>query len=1060
VTPDNTRIVTCSSDHLVRIWDLATGKSIGQPLAGHTNAVFQVAIAPDNSRIVTGGGDNTVWVWDLATGKPIGRPIAEIDDAVFSLAVTADGTRVVAGDADRSVWIWDLATGLHVGQPLTGHDGPVDSVAVTPDNTHVITASRDRTVRIWDLTTREPLGQTVIGHGGPVHSVAVTADGTRMVTGSGDRAVRIWELAPGEPVGRVVAEHDSPVLSVAVTPDGTRMVTGGSNDALRMWDVTTQEPAGRIPLGGARTVRSLAITPDGARVVSGSDGNMAWIWELTNGAPIGQPLTGHTRPVRSVAVTPDGTRIVTGSFDCTVRVWDLVTGQQVGSPLTGHTDTVGSVAVTPDGTRIVSGSHDCTVRVWDLATGQPVGQPLVGHTGPVWSVAVTPDGTRIISGSEDATARIWRPFGSARVELYAGIVTDAESPTDRLSMRVDVQTVAALLAATTTAPPLSVALMGNWGSGKSTFMRLVIDEVNRLANAYRPDRVYVRNVRQVRFNAWHYSDDHLWVGLAEHLFRELRRTPVAGQHPDFLPSPATLAHVRAELATEQASQAHLAAVLEEVDELDPERGGWIVWLGQVRRALLVFRHAGADLREQLRRRAVIVSLLCTLVVVTGVVGSVVLSDRLFGWLQSLGWVTAAIAAVGAVIAPLRLIWNKARTATTAARTQLLLSQQRHADRIRALEDTLTELDPVRRLDQLLVEISATDRYASYRGLTGRIHHDLQRLNQQLSEAHRDDPAQQWRIILYIDDLDRCVASRVVEVLQAVNLLLSMELFLVVVAVDPRWLLRAIDEHHGALLNAKPTIHADDGDHAKQGRPLDYLDKIFHVPYAIRPAGAHAADYLRSLLPNPNPPVPSTTSTTPRRVPSPPRRTSTSGEPPTDTAPPATAPDVLLASRISTASVRLPGPVNATNLYISQAEADFLPLLADLLPTPRAMKKLANLYRLLRIAVPAWQLPSFLGDKGGGPYQAAALLLACVVGDPGQARQLLEYLVTAPPDEDIVTTPHDEDAMRRPALLTRLVDHIVSLGATTPIHTKTDTYREWAVTVARYSFETYEMFTGS
>jgi hypothetical protein len=43
-----------------------------------------------------------------------------------------------------------------------------------------------------------------------------------------------------------------------------------------------------------------------------------------------------------------------------------------------------------------------------------------------------------------------------------------------------------------------------------------------------------------------------------------------------------------------------------------------------------------------------------------------------------------------------------------------------------------------------------------------------------------------RIILYIDDLDRCPSDKVVDVLQAIHLLLYFRLFVVVVAVDARW----------------------------------------------------------------------------------------------------------------------------------------------------------------------------------------------------------------------------------------------------------------------------------
>jgi hypothetical protein len=53
--------------------------------------------------------------------------------------------------------------------------------------------------------------------------------------------------------------------------------------------------------------------------------------------------------------------------------------------------------------------------------------------------------------------------------------------------------------------------------------------------------------------------------------------------------------------------------------------------------------------------------------------------------------------------------------------------------------------------------------------------------------HFDDgrpPPTLSRIVLYIDDLDRCPEKLVVEVLRAVHLLLAFDLFVCVVAVDP------------------------------------------------------------------------------------------------------------------------------------------------------------------------------------------------------------------------------------------------------------------------------------
>jgi WD40 repeat protein len=172
--------------------------------------------------------------------------------------------------------------------------------------------------------------------------------------------------------------------------------------------------------------------------------------------------------------------------------------------------------------------------VASMHDGQP-GAPFAGHPGPVLSVAVTPDGEEVITTGDDGTIRVWNRrrgrqvhgtqlggIGPAR--RLATLRSDQPSAVDLLDFGSDVETLAALVAATTTEPPLSIALLGEWGSGKSSFMVQMQAEVSRLAELSGNNlgqSVFAANVRQVRFNAWHYSDDHLWAGLVEHLFRSL-----------------------------------------------------------------------------------------------------------------------------------------------------------------------------------------------------------------------------------------------------------------------------------------------------------------------------------------------------------------------------------------------------------------------------------------------------------------------------------------------------------------------------------------------------------
>jgi WD40 repeat protein len=79
--------VTASRDATVRVWDLSTGTSIGDPLIGRTSAVYAVASMTLDGRpvAVTGNGDATVRVWDLSTGTPITDPLIGHTSSVYAV---------------------------------------------------------------------------------------------------------------------------------------------------------------------------------------------------------------------------------------------------------------------------------------------------------------------------------------------------------------------------------------------------------------------------------------------------------------------------------------------------------------------------------------------------------------------------------------------------------------------------------------------------------------------------------------------------------------------------------------------------------------------------------------------------------------------------------------------------------------------------------------------------------------------------------------------------------------------------------------------------------------
>jgi hypothetical protein len=129
-----TLLATGGDDGAVRLWDPATGTLISE-LASQSGTIRALATVPDSSGrnlLATGGSDGAVRLWDPATGTPVGEPLRGHTDAVFVLATvpgSSGRTLLATGGSDGAVRLWDPATGTPVGEPLTGHTDAVFALA-------------------------------------------------------------------------------------------------------------------------------------------------------------------------------------------------------------------------------------------------------------------------------------------------------------------------------------------------------------------------------------------------------------------------------------------------------------------------------------------------------------------------------------------------------------------------------------------------------------------------------------------------------------------------------------------------------------------------------------------------------------------------------------------------------------------------------------------------------------------------------------------------------------------------------------------------------------------
>ena len=393
--------------------------------------------------------------------------------------------------------------------------------------------------------------------------------------------------------------------------------------------------------------------------------------------------------------------------------------------------------------------------------------------------------------------------------------------------------------------------------------------------------------------------------------------------------------------------------------------------------------------------------------------------------------------------------NELRAKEVSATQQLTSADAR----IQEIEGKIKELDEGRSLARYLVERFQAGDYRKYLGLISTIRRDFENLASLLRDSTRTGGQPIERIVLYVDDLDRCPAERVVDVLQAVHLLLAFPLFVVVVGVDPRWVLHSLESRFSAFRGPRNKAPSQ-----WNTTPQNYLEKIFHIPFSLRPMQAEGfGKMMRRLLPaSRETPLPIA-----QQVPTSPQAAlAAAAAASLPASPPATVGTLTTSPSQSPQSI---GPASATagpprrpdvaSLLIRPWEAEYAAKLFPFLPSPRATKRFTNLYRLLKAPLATGELRRFEGAADNpGDFRAPMILLAILGGFPDLSDRIFEAIQRS------TVTAGSEKFLKDGALaalsaveaekVRRCLAHLGS-GA---IPDSLATFTEWIPRVARFSFQ--------
>jgi len=339
-----------------------------------------------------------------------------------------------------------------------------------------------------------------------------------------------------------------------------------------------------------------------------------------------------------------------------------------------------------------------------------------------------------------------------------------------------------------------------------------------------------------------------------------------------------------------------------------------------------------------------------------------------------------------------------------------------------------------------------------------------------------------RIVLYIDDLDRCPPKQVVDVLQAIHLLLAFELFVVVVGVDARWIRHALRERY-------PKMLSEDWDNggAPKGRkerapkfatPRDYIEKIFQVPFWLRPMDDDDAQrLLEGLIPVSQissgigiehnvPADQSGADATAATVAT--QSGAVSGVAGQESAESTISSETIDGrDRESQANETVAAAGSSTEAIVEQFEFGLKPesLLLDINErnamvglsrvigkTPRTLKRFVNVYRIIKAGLNGKEFEAFVGTgPADAQYKAVLILLAVAYGAPDVAPTFFRALKDGPKGmslEEFLRVAHPTTFQPARSLNEELNVFVNEYDVDMPLAI----FCEWLPVVVRYTFQ--------
>jgi WD40 repeat protein len=465
-TSDGKKLVTCSEDKTIRIWDTQTGELLkvfrGYINIGFKGMFFSIAVDPKNRYLAAGGWlegtskRDAIRIYDLKTGNLL-KLIFGHRNVTTSILFSPDGAYLATASFDGDVKIWRVSD-FSVMKTIR-HHGNTYGLSFSKDSQYLASASNDKSIIVTSLRTFQIVAEKKDAHKKPIFSISFSPNNKYLVTDGMDGKINLWEAKDLKFIKTLKRVILGSLTSTKFIDDST-IISGGSHNInyneknihpIYIIDINNRKPE-KIFLSHTDTIMDIDTFNDkNTTLIASISGNKneVYIWDPVT-LKILQTIQSKGKDIFGIGFGKNGNSIYFGNIKDGIsreathsiekkfnlkekhiesakdnnyikpilefkgmklkisgNLYDrrILVGNDKMIMLPVPNDTPRCYSFTPDGKYIIIGSSFGLYRV-NSKTLKIDGE-FKGHEGVTWGVVVSPDSKTLLSGGGDQTLRLW-----------------------------------------------------------------------------------------------------------------------------------------------------------------------------------------------------------------------------------------------------------------------------------------------------------------------------------------------------------------------------------------------------------------------------------------------------------------------------------------------------------------------------------------------------------------------------------------------------------------------------------------------------------------------------